>query len=111
VGRTEAEFSRKFPGGFRTAEAIAGTVRGMTPGIARRPRRTVSPAGAAQSAPTLPAWKAFAVQFSTETCPVTGVFSGRVEHLNSGRRARFASKADLLAVLERMLADIEESTR
>jgi hypothetical protein len=51
------------------------------------------------------------VQFSTDTCGVAGIFSGRVEHLNSGRRARFASKEDLLAVLERMLADIEDPAR
>jgi hypothetical protein len=56
----------------------------------------------------LPAWKAFTVQFSAESGASTGVFSGRVEHLNSGRRARFGSKQDLLTVLERMLEDIEE---
>jgi hypothetical protein len=83
----------------------------MKRGITRRPRRSVPPACAAESAPTLPAWKAFAVQFSTETGPESDVFSGRVEHLNSGRRARFASKAELLAVLARMLADLEEPTR
>jgi hypothetical protein len=76
------------------------------------PSRVASADSAAQSsAPTLPAWKAFAVQFSTETGASTGVFSGRVEHLNSGRRARFASKEDLLAVLERMLGDIEEPSK
>lgn len=68
------------------------------------------PVEAHSAAPTLPVWKAFAVQFSTETSAARGVFSGRVEHLNSGRRARFVSKADLLAVLERMLGDIEEPT-
>ena len=51
------------------------------------------------------------MQFTTETCGVAGIFSGRVEHLNSGRRARFASKEDLLAVLERMLADINEPNK
>ena len=58
----------------------------------------------------MPAWKAFAVQFSAETS-TRGVFSGRVEHLHSGRRARFTSKQDLLAVLERMLADVKEPSR
>ena len=78
----------------------------------RRSRRSALPASAKQqSVPTLPAWKAFTVQFSTETSTGCGVFSGRVEHLNSGRRARFVSKEDLLAVLERMLADIKEPTR
>ena len=51
------------------------------------------------------------MQFSTETSPESDVFSGRVEHLNSGRRARFVSKKELLAVLERMLREIEEPTR
>jgi hypothetical protein len=46
----------------------------------------------------LPAWKAFTVQFSAESGASTGVFSGRVEHLNSGRRG-FGSKQDLLTVL------------
>ena len=63
------------------------------------------------SHPTLPAWKAFAVQFSYETSTRTGVFSGRVEHLNSGRRARFASRRELLATLERLLDEIEDTSR
>ena len=84
----------------------------MNPRAPRRPRRAAPPESAAQqSAPTLPAWKAFAVQFSAETVAGGRVFSGRVEHLNSGRRARFVSKADLLAVLERMLADIQDPKR
>ena len=78
----------------------------------RPPHRPTPPACAEpKGAPTLPAWKAFAVQFSTETSPESDVFSGRVEHLNSGRRARFMSKKELLAVLERMLREIEEPTR
>lgn len=81
----------------------------MKPKVTRRPSRGASADSAAASpAPTLPPWKAFVVQFSTEAGVCAGVFSGRVEHLNSGRRARFVSKQDLLAVLERMLGDIEE---
>ena len=83
----------------------------MNPQVRRRSRRSPRVERAAQSAPTLPAWKAFAVQFSTESGAGGGVFAGRVEHLNSGRRARFTSKQDLLAVLERMLGDIEEPKR
>jgi len=59
----------------------------------------------------LPPWKAFAVQFSQETHTRPDVFSGRVEHLNSGRRARFASRQELLAVLERLLDEIEAPSR
>ena len=63
-----------------------------------------------ESVPTLPAWKAFAVQFSRESGVCPEVFSGRVEHLNSGRRARFGSRQELLAVLERLLAEVEKSS-
>ena len=49
------------------------------------------------------------VQFSRETRAKTGAFSGRVEHMSSGRRARFASKQGLLAVLKDMLADLGEN--
>jgi hypothetical protein len=55
----------------------------------------------------LPAWKAFVVQFSSESGADTGVLAGRVEHLNTTRRARFVSGHDLLVVLERMLGAIE----
>lgn len=63
--------------------------------------------------PELPAWKAFVVQFSRDTNPATDSFSGRVEHLSSGRRARFASKPELLAGLEKLLEEIgtDESSK
>jgi hypothetical protein len=54
-------------------------------------------------------WKAFVVQFSRETRAQAGTFSGRVEHVSSGRRARFASKQELLAVLKDMLAGLGEN--
>ena len=59
-------------------------------------------------APTLPAYKAFVVQFSRETRSQGGVFSGRVEHMSSGRRARFGSRQELLAVLGKMLDELGE---
>ena len=59
--------------------------------------------------PTLPAWKAFVVQFSRETEGVTGTFSGRVEHLSSGRRAHFASAEELIAVLRQLLGELGKS--
>lgn len=58
--------------------------------------------------PALPAWKAFVVQFSRETGAEVGTFSGRVEHLNSGRRARFGSAEELLTILRKLLSDIKE---
>jgi hypothetical protein len=56
--------------------------------------------------PTLPAWKAFVVQFSSETEPRSGAFSGRVEHLSSGRRVHFHSSAELVAILRRLLYEL-----
>lgn len=48
------------------------------------------------------------VQFSADTRAGGKVFAGRVEHLNSGRRARFASPPELVAALERLLGDLGE---
>jgi hypothetical protein len=56
--------------------------------------------------PALPAWKAFVVQFSRETEAGAAVFAGRVEHLSSGRRARFSSAEELIAVLRALLAGV-----
>jgi hypothetical protein len=61
--------------------------------------------GAAQ-VPELPAWKAFVVQFSRDAGASSGICAGRVEHLSSGRRARFASSDELFAVLSRLLAEL-----
>ena len=57
---------------------------------------------------TLPVYKAFVVQFTRETRSQTGIFAGRVEHMRSGRRTRFASKQELLAVLEAMLEQLDD---
>jgi len=56
----------------------------------------------------LPAWKAFVVQFSREASPHTRTLSGRVEHISSGRRGRFASGRELLEVLETLLGELSE---
>jgi hypothetical protein len=71
------------------------------------PRR---PAASPESGdvPALPVYKAFVVQFTRETRSQGGDFSGRVEHMNSGRRTRFASKQELLAVLGTMLEELGE---
>lgn len=54
--------------------------------------------------PALPAWKAFVVQFSRDADGETR-FSGRVEHLHSGRRAQFASAEELVDALRRLLGE------
>ncbi|MFN8640503.1 MAG: hypothetical protein U0802_02120 [Candidatus Binatia bacterium] len=73
----------------------------------RRGRAAPADRGVAESAPTLPAWKAFVVQFGHQSGARGCLFSGRIEHLHSGRRASFASPQELLAMLERMLDDLE----
>jgi hypothetical protein len=59
--------------------------------------------------PTLPYAKAFVVQFTAETDARLEHATGRVEHLETGRRARFASMEDLLAGFVAMLADADVS--
>ena len=52
----------------------------------------------------LPSENAFLVQLAAEADPALGAFAGRVEHLESGLRARFSSPDELLALFARMLA-------
>ena len=59
--------------------------------------------GRAHIPSALPYAKAFVVQFSAETDPRLGTTTGRVEHLQTGRRSRFASADELLAWLMAML--------
>jgi hypothetical protein len=61
-------------------------------------------AGAAQGA-TLPYDKAFVVQFTAETGADLAPAAGRVEHLLTGRRSRFASIDEFLACLATLLVD------
>ena len=57
--------------------------------------------------PALPSWKAFVIQLSHDTTSDSGILAGRVEHLGSGRRQRFASGKELLSALMRLLSDVE----
>jgi hypothetical protein len=61
--------------------------------------------------PALPSWKAFVIQLSHDTTPESGIFAGRVEHLASGRRQRFASGKELLAMVMRLLRDLDASSK
>lgn len=72
----------------------------------QRSSKPSAPAPPAQNLPELPAWKAFVVQFNRETQAHGATFGGRIEHLSSGRRARFESAGDLLAALEKLLAEV-----
>jgi len=84
---------------------MLGCMRRM---IAQRTGRRRPAASANAEAPTLPVYKAFVVQFTRETRTHTGTFAGRVEHISSGRRARFTSPQELLAVLTKMLDELGE---
>jgi hypothetical protein len=53
--------------------------------------------------PLSPAW-AFVVQFREETEAVQIHFTGRVEHMVSGRATRFHSPEDLLAFFAQVLS-------
>ncbi|MFN8642268.1 MAG: hypothetical protein U0802_11655 [Candidatus Binatia bacterium] len=63
----------------------------------------------APPAPTLPAWKAFVVQFAADAGMHGPRCTGRVEHLSSGRRVDFESKEELVAVLGQLLVDLDRS--
>jgi len=73
-----------------------------------KPAGTPRPPAESEDVPALPVWKAFVVQFSRETGAQTGTFSGRVEHMSSGRRARFGSPQDLITVLHTMIEQLGE---
>jgi hypothetical protein len=59
------------------------------------------------AAPALPSWKAFVIQLSQDTTSESGIFAGRVEHLASGHRERFASGKELLSAVMHLLSDLE----
>ena len=57
---------------------------------------------------TLPANRAFVVQFEGAPAGQAAPLAGRVEHITSGRRARFASWEELQRFIEQELAQLEE---
>ena len=57
------------------------------------------------NAPELPTGKAFVLQLSRDTSLTLQPFAGRVEHLASGRRARFATFEDFRAAVIRLLSE------
>ena len=64
----------------------------------------------AQSPPFVPA-QAFVVQFGRETAVDTGRMAGCVEHVVSGKVARFRSLEELVAFLTEVLRTVEATTR
>jgi hypothetical protein len=63
----------------------------------------------ADNASALPYAKAFVVQFGAETDARLGHVTGRIEHLQTGRRSRFASVDELLTWMMAMLAGVAAS--
>ena len=64
----------------------------------------------AQSPPFAPA-QAFVVQFGRETAVDTGRMAGRVEHVVSGKVARFQSLEELVAFLTEVLRVVASTAR
>lgn len=62
----------------------------------------------APEAPELPTGKAFVLQLSRETGATLEPFSGRVEHLATGRRARFENFEDFRAAMIRLLSGAKQ---
>jgi hypothetical protein len=64
-----------------------------------------------QSQPSLPANRAFVVQFRPQPPDALPQYAGRAEHLVSGQVTRFQSLEELLAFMVRVLTDVhDEST-
>jgi hypothetical protein len=101
-----AKISRNLQEIFRTWGSPTVILRGMKSAGAHRSGKRSSAASAAEVVPELPAWKAFVVQFSRDVGARPGIFAGRVEHLSSGRRARFNSADELLTLLEKLLGEL-----
>lgn len=70
--------------------------------------RTATDEGSASNAPELPTGKAFVLQLSRDTGPRLQRFAGRVEHLASGRRARFANFEDFQQAVIRLLREAKQ---
>jgi hypothetical protein len=62
------------------------------------------------SQPSLPANRAFVVQFRAQPIDASSTYEGRVEHLLSGQVGRFHSLEELLAFMVRVLSDVQAQT-
>jgi hypothetical protein len=60
------------------------------------------------SQPSLPSNRAFIVQFRAPSAEAPLSWEGRIEHLVSGEVGRFHSPEELLDLLTRMLATVQE---
>jgi len=56
----------------------------------------------------LPTDRAFVLQLTHDSGPGLAAFGGRLEHLTSGRRARFGTLEEFLAALGRLLGERQQ---
>jgi hypothetical protein len=56
-----------------------------------------------------PSSRTFVVQYNAEADPDGGRLSGRVEHVRSGRRERFASQQEMLEFVAGVLGEENET--
>jgi hypothetical protein len=56
---------------------------------------------------SLPSKRVFVVQFRAQPTEVSSAYDGRVEHVVSGRVARFHSLEELLGFMVSVLADVQ----
>ena len=90
---------------------VAGDFQYLMP-VACDTRRVMRDESAVSSEePAFPAWRTFVVQFTRVSEGRPETFSGRVEHLSSGRRARFESPKELVATLRRLLDELSKAAR
>ena len=61
--------------------------------------------------PLFPPDRAFVVQFRQDSSLAGTGYPGRVEHIQSGRSARFQDSGQLFAFMERTLAELSEPDR
>lgn len=83
----------------------------LTHGTAERKRKGRSREGThmpqhSEDPAALSPYRAFVVQFRTETDLERGCCTGRVEHVVSGQATHFASLEELLAFMARVLATV-----
>ena len=64
-----------------------------------------STGGFSPESPELPTGRVFVLHLSRYTGPALQPFTGRVEHLSTGRRVRFDSLEDFLAAVIRFLGE------
>jgi len=65
---------------------------------------------AARSVAMISIGRAFVLHLDEDADPASGLLRGRAEHVVSGRAGHFATLAELLAFLDRVLRDGPEDT-